>query len=526
MRKKTREPRRGSGRNRITSLVLITLFIAIPGILGSQEFDQSLASDLVEEARVLIELGDHEGARFLLRRAYAVDPEAGDPLVLLAVIEPQTRETRHFREHLLRRAGTLRLRTVSEEKRLEALARVLIDTGRSGEAVDILDRYLHTRDGVGAVHAAMSAVLEPSLIQLDAGVHIMSDDSKLAELERLFLEALLESDPGWFSSAILARVRARFPEDRHAAYIDWSRARALSSMMLESIDTQDPRMLRLLVNLLPPERTVLRDYVTSRYYLSGGDDPIPAIKNALLYAETGATPRTYREYLPEEIDWNRDKRIWETIARYRTVSDWTEDLPEPFDEAYRSLRDSENLELERPSNRGTSVEVYRVDDTYLRRWYLDENGDGLFDWIVDFDTPEVRLYHRENDQVLRVDYRPYPLVTGVNVYPIVPESDRWRIDPPAERIDPGGARRWVPPQPVPFDPDLRLHVTAAGVHPFAALDDPAGFPLPLVLAGQIAVNPTVQERFVRQLDSVDSRPLSEFDSREETGYLRSLGMIR
>lgn len=478
-------------------------------------FDGILAADLVGEARRLIEREDLQGARFLLERAHAIDPDSGDALYLLTTLEPHQRDTVQWREQLLRRAGELSLESVAVEDLLADLARLLVDTGRAAEAVDLLDGHIRERDGIGAVHGAMAAVLSG-----DTGEPRPATLQTLPSLEILFLEALLRDNPGWFSAAVLARMRSRYPEDTRLALLDWRRydvlvpsfpewlGPALSESAPDNRDALRDILLHYLA-LLPADVEEPRRGLARRYYEDlDGRDPLPALMVLLL---PGAD--TLPAYLEDYSFPGESKRLWEFLATHRDPRDWPRSLPAPLRLLLEDILDRPAVEIIRRDAATFAAESYHLEHGQLLRWTRDTDGNGMADVVLEIHSPEAAsLYERYNDRVTRIDYSPFPMVSRVWSIPL--EGDgirRWTVLE-RERIVRDGGRRWNPVTPVPFDPGLH------GPH--------AGRSGAQALVERLSLARSIHSRFDRQLASDDAIMLSPLDEEETTRYLRSVGMMR
>lgn len=523
----TMERRHATTRRRFREYIFflgLTTFWMVPVIGPAAQgapgrFEPGLASDLVMEARRAIENEELDAARFLLRRAHAVDPESGDSLYLLADLEPHGRDTVSFRERLLRRAFVIGTNTVSPDDVVADLARLLIDTGRAEEAVRLLDDHIRDRDGQGAVHQAMLRISAAD----DTGPRPATTINP-SPLDLLFLEAVLRSEPGWFSSALLMQLRASFPENDMLAYLDWNRVEALTPSFSDWLgrvilagagNTLDSGRVREVVlrflSLLPPDRSPVRRFMTDYYYKIGGTDPLPAVEFLFLYDDP--------DYLTRIGFEATDKRIWTVAARYSAVPEWPEALPDPLRSAVESVFE-ETVLLVDVAGTGAGKDLYHVEAGTVRRWSRDKDGNGLFDQVAELFDGVLHLYERVDDVIVRLDYSPYPLVTQVLMIPIRPPVEPeiwWPIEIGPETVDVNNARRWVPAQPVPFDPGFHVKTPSGNVFPSG---------LGEILEGSAVIEGTLHHRFVRQLASDTARVLSEFDTDEHTRYLRELGLIR
>lgn len=486
---------------------------------GERSFEGLFASDLVLEAHRLIAMEERDHARFLLERAHSINPQSGDALYLLATLERHAPDTVQWREQLLRRALELHLESISPDDLTADLARLLIDTHRAAEAVDLLDTHLRQQEGRGAVHRAMAALLEG-----DTEEPGESAQRTLSRLESLFIEAILGDNPGWFSTALLARMRSRYPEDMNLALLDWRRFDTLVPSFSEWLGpvldradefslSEELHALREItgrfLSLLPEESGRLRTDLTRQYYeMLDGVDPRPALL-VLLLSSPDEVPSFVRDFsFPED-----SKELWEVLGSHRDPGDWPENLPQPLGSLLEDLLSRTTAVIHHRDTVTFTGEAYHLEGGVLRRWIRDSDGNGRTDKVVEFrGGGNLSLYERNHDTVVRVDYAPYPLVTRVWSFPLLGEGvQRWTVLE-RERIDSGTSRVWSPAGPVPFDPGLQGPI--------------AGASGASVLAGTITVDRSIHRRFSRQLASDDANTLSPVVEREETRYLRSVGMMR
>lgn len=488
----------------ILSLLLLAPATGIarePGFNGN--FDRGLAIDLVAEARRLIARDAREEAEFLLQRAHVVDTTFGDPLYLLASLLPHQPDTVQVREQMLRRAYATDLDSVSPDEIAADLARILIDTARPGYAIDILDQRIRERDGEEPIYPAMG---ERSPSRLDV----------------LLLEAFLMDQPGWFSSSLLTVMRNRYPEDETLAFLDWRRMETISPAHLEWLgpfiagsEGAGLPVIAHTLRLVPSELDSLRLQLTELYYERGGDDPVPAV---IALAAHGR--QVGGDVLRDALD-RSDKRIWQYAATVTPRRDWPGGLPEPMRSSFTEVKNGRHVEMvfQIPGKFATERVVVR--EGGMTRWSRDSAGDGVNDLVVDRpDSRELSVLERHGDRIVRIDYAPYPLVTRAWSIPLVSDEphQRWTAMM-RESLKAGGVRRWLPPEPVSFDPGLSVMAFETTI----SLND---LELRDILAGSVFLPESLHGRFQRQFDSSGARMLTRVEETELEGYLRTLGLMR
>lgn len=492
--------------------------------MSSSTFDRQLARELVEEARALIGSGELESARLLLERAHGIDPESGEPLFFLASIIPHERNTVYEREWLLRRALSLEHSDETGERLATHLARLLIDSGRSDEAVTLLDAY------AGAIAQAMERIRAH-----DTGIPQPADVRNVPDVDRLFLEARLRAFPGWFTSSLMGYLRARYPRDEQLARLDWERQRRIGPGLLEWIEAtgDETEVLRDTILRFPgTERDVFVELV-ARYYQRNGRDPVPAAIS--LVRQEGVDqpvipePDVLEALVRSALD-DGDKVIWESVAvRSEPVQSWQERLPALFRNVAESIQRSSDWTLYRPAASGLGEARYNLEQGFLHRWILDRDGNGRSDLALEVHRDTLYLYERADDSVVVIRFSRYPLVSEVYELQIVPDPrrpDRRHLVPPGEMVAADHSRRWMPAQPVTYDPALHIDHPHKGRIDYDGIAGPGGFLLWDILAGRVTFEQRAHERFERQLASDNARGLSEAEAREMAGRLRSLELLR
>jgi hypothetical protein len=525
----------------------VVVFALVCGSVAAQTggpdrpFNEVLAADLVQTARERLNEGDTEAARFLLQRAYGVDPSSGDAVYLLSTYVDERRRCVLHREAMLRYALAVGLETIARDVPAGDLARILIDTDRSSEAVGFLDTFLLEEAEDGAVHSAMQAVRRQ-----DEGVPQPADHLSPPPLELLFMEAQLRADPSWFTTGVLERMRYRYPEDPTLTYLDMSRRRSLSPSFLEWVDASllamapgrsDAGFVDILGHLLDtllggsreqfPEE--LRDHLTAQYYLRGGRDPVPAVE--LLLERGESAPPVVSAFL-HGAAWVGEKRVWEVLARYREQTDRPEPLPEPFDSGVRELVDADRLSIYLDDGSGSGYHIYTFEQGVLRRWQHDESGNGLYNRVAEIDGTTIILTERSGNTIVRTEFSRYPMVTRAwSLQTRIQSEDADRslscaMEEELEVIAPEGSRRWTPPRPVPFDPGLRVQPVSAEAIVAERFTGDELFQLWDVLGGRVTFETGIQSRFRRQFGSDDARGISRVEAEAMTDLLRALDVIR
>ncbi|SIQ22004.1 hypothetical protein SAMN05920897_105111 [Alkalispirochaeta americana] len=555
--------------------VLLLLFggVSLQVFSAPLSFEGGISRDLLEEARAVFEAGDRETAQFLLRRAYGVDPETGDPLFLLARMLPQDRLHSSLRERLLQKSRDLSLRETSLELIVAELAQLLIETNRPAQARQLLEDFHDSRNEPGEGALAVALKMARSA---DSEMPQHPGPEELDALDYLFLKALLETEPFWVFSALMQRFRSRFPRDRALATMDFERSRRVSLGQLEWLEAalaEPPGDIQEQLDLARAIGAVLshfphtlsgqagrtRHHLTRWYYYLGGEDPLFAVPFLLdvpgVPGEDFALSRETRS-LVEQALHEGDKRLWEAASQTLRRNDPQErswkDGPFPpgglFGPVWDQISGDQTVRLFLHDTPRLGLEEYHFEDRSLAAWKRDRTGDGLFDEVLLFSGgAEGNLvfffrqsYNQDQDRVdgakqeqpesvLGVYYSRYPLVSRVVRYHLDREEEgqgsRWSEVPPAERVCPSRSVLWIPARPVPHDIGLRLEETDGFVTDLPSRVGGEPFSLWNGLAGRVTLTPR-DDRFLRQLGSDDARTLNSHQAREATEQLRELGVIR
>ncbi|MEX2443665.1 MAG: hypothetical protein WD492_08675 [Alkalispirochaeta sp.] len=479
----TQASRFRAGPHRVLLCLVVAGLLLKTGSFGisaqaNLELYRQLAVDLSEQAAELHD--DNEARRDLARRAAELDPSLGDPLVILAGLLEGEQGAQRERERLLARALAGDFVTLSRDEAVGDMAELLLQQNRSQEALTLLDSEMRI-DGETPLQRILGYVDLP-----DQPAKIVPRAENLSPLDRLYISALMNGDAPWFAGRLVQRLRGRFPMDRVLGGMDWARSSHISLGVLEWVDAVEQltgevsaEMYRELLRADPPRSLV--QPLLDRYRRAEGDDPLVAAF-ATVYGS---------EVLPQMESLLSDKVMWELFFEYMDRAN----LPDTIGTVMEEIRGRDRVVLTRDENRdGYWEERYSYQHGELFFWQLDADQDGLASVAVSLCRPSARVARRREsaEDVIVVDFTSYPLVSRV----------RW--------VESSGGWEWVPPQPVPFD---------------VGLSDQLGADLWNALGRRVTVDSDVFERFFRQRQGDNSRPLDDGEVRDLRVDLREWGLI-
>lgn len=373
--------------------------LPLPGsVVGTEEqLYRDIADALVQQV-VTGRAG--AGSDDLLAQALTVDPDNGDAMYQIALRLRGRQEDRVRRQALLAAALDARRVDTPREDVVAELAELLLAQGRSTEARNLLETESRELPGT-PVFAGIRPVIGP----IEDGPR-GSTDPRPGRIERLYVRALLQSGPRWFSAAYLQRLRSRFPTDTELAAIDFSRSNRLSLSLLEWIDREigGGRQIPievLLHGIVVADDTDVRHRLARLYRAAGGTDLLGEVADQPEYGLKIAVDHADKYVLERAVAWSGN----------------VGDSPDVVLQ-HEGAPDVILLDADRD---GFWEERYRHDAGSLTVWEHDIYQDGIVDQRVErfsrTSTGGLRVWHRDlSDDGVRVhgvEYAPYPNVARV-----------------------------------------------------------------------------------------------------------------
>ncbi len=486
MRRRSSKTRRPFGAVWFAPLVFS---LVVPGVSlhgQSRELHQGLARQLVRQALAQQEEGDAGTARFLLERARRVAPDLGDAFYHLAMLQDAGRDDRHYRQTLLLQALQLPLESLEFERVAAAYAELLMETGRSGEAIPFLTPH-----------------------QGDPAI------------DTLLTEALLNAGPAWSAGDSLSRRRAADPLNVTLGLLDYRRFPVVTISQLEWIqemlsgdaENAPDEILSHVITALPSDAAEVRMVLTELYLDRGGTALEPVLLR-VIDAEVPIDPRL-AEALAED-----GKSLWELLARRVGYADWPQNLPAPFEPALDLLERGEHA-LYRDDLSDHSWEEYRLADGNLVQWRHDAGRDGTVERSVQFGGSALTVRLRDGDEIFQLRYSRYPLLSEVHRYQVTTTEEREEID----RLE---SRRWRPVQPLPYEINLAVVPVSPGGLAVPFSNDPQRrfFTTVEMLPGRVMFESEMTERFQRQLAGAEAYLPDAASVAQLQRELRELEMLR
>lgn len=515
-------------------LYAILVFAGIaPGVYGqevlrhTEDLHQSIARQLVVEAQSHLARGNEETARVLLQRAHGINPADGDVTFFLATTEAPGRERRRQRIALLRHALENPRETATTEDVHNALAVVLLETGRAGEVISLLRDHVprNFRD-----------------VERATGV--------------LYLEAMLDAGPPWAAASLLRDMRREHPGDLSVVFMEQSRFPVPALAHLEWLqdrllrpqaagDDHEGSILASIVHhtavTLPQEFAAVRAVLLEEYRVLRGESPEPLVMTLLdnqftLWDELDEDDRaTLRDALAAG-----DKALWELVASVSAGDSlepsWYQLLPQEIAVLMQEMRSGEHR-LIRDNRRDNMWEEYQVVDGSLARWRRDWHRDGRTERAVTVDHHHLTVWMRDSSSVYRLEYGAYPLLTEVTRLDVRSRDSAGdnalespatapRESLPGDLLNPhrereeiiwASSRRWVPPRPVVYDSAIPLIPADARDHTV---------PLETVLSRAMETGADPPGQFERQLRGADAREIAVQDRGPMELLLRELELLR
>ncbi len=451
---------------------------------------RDLSASLVSEALIREHRNDREGAIFLLERARSVYPDSGEAFFHLARLQPSTRAGRRQQEQLFQHAVNLPLRDISPREIIRGQAELFIEMGRYREAVSLLLPH--------------------------------QDDD---EMRHLLVHARLYGGAPWSAGELLRQERMDFPDNMHLARLDYARFPALSLSLLEWIDDAMHRSTaedapevaavihELIVNL-PRDASELRGVLIPLYYELGGTNHKPRLLRAIDAHPAGDVLSVAEEEELVALLTGAGKKHWEVIlAQVGPESDI------PLVRAARESLTTGSHRITRDDGHDQTWEEYHLNGGVLQQWIYDRGRNGRADKAAIFPGNGVILFHRAGEDIFRIQYSQYPLVSEVTHFRVHQEGNE-------ESVLVAESRRWRPAQPVPWDAGLQVH-NATGAPLFLADAQEQGrFSTDEILGGRVVFDGEVGARFQRQISGPQSTSLAATNVVMMERELRSVEILR
>lgn len=482
-------------------LVVLLVVVLVPSLPAQEPLPEEsenralalyrdLSASLVAEALVREQRNDREGAIFLLERARSVDPSAGEAFFHLARMQPSTRAGRRQREHLFQQAIALPLRDVAPREIIRGQAELFIEMGRHREAV---------------------ALLLPH-----------QDDD---EMRHLLVHARLHGGAPWSAGEELRRERMNYPDNMYLARLDYTRFPGITLSLLEWLDdamhrtsSQSARevaqVIHTLIVALPRDARDIRASLIPRYYELGGTSEKPRLLQAIDGHPNGEALSSDVEELLIDVLTGEGKKYWEVI-----LSQLGPDSDIPLVRTARENLVSGSHRLTRDDEQDQTWEEYHLSGGNLQQWIYDQGRNGRADKAALFPGNGLVLFQRQGEEIYRIQFSQYPLVSEVTRFHVHQEGLQ-------ESIAAAESRRWRPAQPVPWESGVRVQTAEGTTLLLGDARHQGRFSTDEILGGRVLFDGDMHARFQRSVSGPQSQVLPAASLPMMDRELRSVEMLR